>query len=60
MDPASYYAQFYRSGTDSDGRISPFHSPGVTTKYNGNAAVLSPQTSQSAQEVCTFQELATF
>ncbi|KAH7843507.1 hypothetical protein Vadar_017433 [Vaccinium darrowii] len=51
MDPASYYAQFYRSGTDSDGRISPFHSPGVTTKYNGNAAVLSPQTSQSAQEV---------
>ncbi|KAI8012353.1 GBF-interacting protein 1 [Camellia lanceoleosa] len=50
FDAASCYAQFYRSGTDSDGRISPFHSPGVTVKYNGNVAVLSPQTSQSAQE----------
>ncbi|XP_057474401.1 uncharacterized protein LOC130762662 isoform X2 [Actinidia eriantha] len=50
FDPASYYAQFYRSGADSDGRISPFHSSGVTTKYNGNVAMLSPQTSQSAQE----------
>ncbi|KAG5551419.1 hypothetical protein RHGRI_009739 [Rhododendron griersonianum] len=50
LDPASYYAQFYRSGTDSDGRISPFHATGVATKYNGNAAVLSPQTSQSTQE----------
>ncbi|KAL7216466.1 hypothetical protein ACSBR1_028413 [Camellia fascicularis] len=50
IDPASYYAQFYRSGADGDGRISPFHSPGVAMKYNGNVAVLSPQTSQSAQE----------
>lgn len=50
FDPASYYAQFYRSGADSDGRISPFPSPGVAAKYNGNVAVLSPQTSQSPQE----------
>uniref|UniRef100_A0A5B7ACS6 GBF-interacting protein 1 N-terminal domain-containing protein n=1 Tax=Davidia involucrata TaxID=16924 RepID=A0A5B7ACS6_DAVIN len=50
FDPTSYYAQFYRSGADSDGRISPFHPPGVSTKYNGNVAVLSPQTSQSPQE----------
>lgn len=50
FDPASYYAQFYRSGSDSDGRISPFQSPGVVPKYNGNVAVLSPQTSQSPQE----------
>lgn len=51
FDPASYYAQFYRSGADSDGRISPFHTPGVATKYNGNVAVLSQQASQSSQEV---------
>jgi len=50
FDPASYYAQFYRSGTDGDGRISPFHSPGVSTKYNGNVAVLSQQTTQPVQE----------
>ncbi|GFZ07571.1 flocculation protein [Actinidia rufa] len=50
FDPASYYAQFYRSGVDSDGRISPFHSSGVATKHNGNVAMLSPQTSQSAEE----------
>lgn len=50
FDPATYYAQFYRSGSDSDGRISPFQSPGVVPKYNGNVAVLSPQTSQSPQE----------
>ncbi|XP_057466037.1 GBF-interacting protein 1-like isoform X1 [Actinidia eriantha] len=50
FDPASYYAQFFRSGADSDGRISPFHSSGVTTKFNGNVAVLSPQPSQSAEE----------
>ncbi|XP_052178020.1 GBF-interacting protein 1-like isoform X3 [Diospyros lotus] len=50
LDPASYYAQFYRSGADSDGRISPFHPPAVATKYNGNVAMLSPQTSQTAQE----------
>ncbi|KAK9077418.1 hypothetical protein SSX86_005755 [Deinandra increscens subsp. villosa] len=47
FDPAGYYPQFYRSGGDSDGRISPFHTP----KYNGNVPVLSQQTSQSSQEV---------
>lgn len=52
FDP-SYYAQFYRSGAESDGRLSPFPSPGVATKYNGNLAVLSPSSSQSPQEVCT-------
>lgn len=50
IDPTSYYAQFYRSGADSDGRISPFHPAGVATKYSGNFAMLSPQTSQSPQE----------
>ncbi|CAL1393036.1 unnamed protein product [Linum trigynum] len=50
FDPASYYAQFYRSGADGDGRVSPFPSPGVATKYNGNVAVLPPHTSQSPQE----------
>ncbi|KAK3034019.1 hypothetical protein RJ639_033304 [Escallonia herrerae] len=50
FDPASYYAQFYRSGADPDGRISPFHSAGVATKYNGNVAMLSSQVSQSSQE----------
>lgn len=49
IDPTSYY-QFYRSSADGDGHISPFHSAGVSTKYNGNVAVVPPQTSQSAQE----------
>lgn len=52
FDPTSYYAQFYRSGADSDGRLSPFPSPGVSTKYNGNVGVLPPS-SQSPQEVCS-------
>ncbi|KAK1431087.1 hypothetical protein QVD17_14308 [Tagetes erecta] len=47
FDPVGYYPQFYRSGGDSDGRISPFHAP----KYNGNVPVLSQQISQSSQEV---------
>ncbi|KAI7748467.1 hypothetical protein M8C21_005063 [Ambrosia artemisiifolia] len=51
FDPASYYAQFYRSGTDMDGRISPFHSTGVSTKFNANIPVLSPQASHSSHEV---------
>ncbi|KAM0063107.1 putative GBF-interacting protein [Helianthus debilis subsp. tardiflorus] len=51
FDPASYYAQFYRSGADVDGRISPFHSTGVPTKFNANIPVLSPQASHSSQEV---------
>ncbi|XP_015076395.1 GBF-interacting protein 1-like isoform X2 [Solanum pennellii] len=46
IDPTSYYAQYYRSSVDGDGRISPFHSAGVSTKYNGNVAVVPPQTSQ--------------
>nr|GLL24233.1 uncharacterized protein LOC109159086 isoform X2 [Ipomoea trifida] len=50
FDPTSYYAQFYRSGVDGDGRISPFHSTGVQAKFNGNVAVVSPQTPQSIQE----------
>lgn len=49
IDP-SYYAQFYRASADSDGRISPFHSAGVSTQYNGNVAVVPPHTSQSPQE----------
>lgn len=51
FDPTSYYAQFYRSGADSDGRVSPFPAPAVAAKYNGNVAVLPPHTSQSPQEV---------
>ncbi|XP_057792899.1 GBF-interacting protein 1-like isoform X2 [Salvia miltiorrhiza] len=50
FDPANYYAQFYRSGMDSDGRISPFHAAGAANKYNGNAALVSAQTSQNPQE----------
>ncbi|KAE8713090.1 hyphally regulated cell wall protein 3-like isoform X2 [Hibiscus syriacus] len=48
FDPAAYYAQFYRSSSDTDGRVSPFAS-GVATKYNGNVAVFPPQTSQSQE-----------
>ncbi|XP_077217604.1 uncharacterized protein LOC143851971 isoform X2 [Tasmannia lanceolata] len=48
FDPSSsYYTQFYRPGIDGDGRFSPLHAPGATTKYNGNIAA---QTGQSAQE----------
>ncbi|KAH0744975.1 hypothetical protein KY290_032968 [Solanum tuberosum] len=47
IDP-SYYPHFYRSNADSDGRISPFHSAGVSTQYN--VAVVPPHTSQSPQE----------
>ncbi|KAL7086496.1 hypothetical protein ACP275_13G006000 [Erythranthe tilingii] len=50
FDPASYYAQFYRAGLDSDGRISPFHSAGAANKYNGNAGLVSAQSSHSPQE----------
>ncbi|XP_059318360.1 GBF-interacting protein 1-like isoform X2 [Lycium ferocissimum] len=49
VDPTGYYAQFYRSSADSDGRISPFHSAGVS-QYNGSVAVVPPHTSQSSQE----------
>ncbi|XP_029152814.2 uncharacterized protein [Arachis hypogaea] len=52
FDPTSYYAQFYRSGADGDGRLSPFPSAGAATKYNGNVAVLPASNSQSPQEVC--------
>lgn len=57
FDPTSYYAQFYRSAADSDGRISPFHSAGISTKYNGNVSMLSPQASQPSQEVCLYYKL---
>ncbi|KAI6673461.1 hypothetical protein NL676_001367 [Syzygium grande] len=50
FDPTSYYAQFYRSGIDTDGRLSPFSSPGVATKYNDSVGVLQQQTSQPSQE----------
>ncbi|CAK8537724.1 unnamed protein product [Lathyrus sativus] len=50
LDPAGYYAQFYRPGTDSDGRLSPFASAAATTKYNGNITVLPAPNSQSPQE----------
>ncbi|XP_010551966.1 PREDICTED: GBF-interacting protein 1-like [Tarenaya hassleriana] len=50
IDPASYYAQFYHSNSDSDGRVSPFISPGVATKFNGSVTVLPPHSSQSLQE----------
>ncbi|XP_060186953.1 GBF-interacting protein 1-like isoform X3 [Lycium barbarum] len=49
VDPTGYYAQFYRSSADSDGRISPFHSAGVS-QYNGSVAVVPSHTSQSSQE----------
>ncbi|KAK5818104.1 GBF-interacting protein 1-like [Gossypium arboreum] len=49
FDPATYYAQFYRSSVDNDGRVSPFASSGVAAKYNGNVSVLPPQTSQSQE-----------
>ncbi|XP_020236785.1 GBF-interacting protein 1-like isoform X1 [Cajanus cajan] len=50
LDPASYYAQFYRTGADSDGCLSPFSTAGANTKYNGSVAVLPAPTSQSPQE----------
>ncbi|XP_077222702.1 GBF-interacting protein 1-like isoform X2 [Tasmannia lanceolata] len=46
----NYYTQYYRPGTDNDGRFSPFVAPGAATKYNGNIAVLSAQNGQSPQE----------
>ncbi|XP_042007026.1 GBF-interacting protein 1-like isoform X1 [Salvia splendens] len=51
FDPASYYALFYRSGMDSDGRISPFLAAGAANKYNGNPAMVSAQTSQNPEEL---------
>ncbi|KAK3405141.1 GBF-interacting protein 1 isoform X2 [Eucalyptus grandis] len=50
FDPAIYPAQFYRSGIDTDGRLSPFSSPGVATKYNDSVGVLQQQASQPSQE----------
>ncbi|KAL2327170.1 hypothetical protein Fmac_020597 [Flemingia macrophylla] len=52
IDPTSYYAHVHHSGADSDGLLSSFPSTEVTTKYNGNAAVLPAPNSQSVQEVC--------
>ncbi|GJV52799.1 hypothetical protein Tco_1448540 [Tanacetum coccineum] len=42
FDPASYYAHFYHSGADGDGRMSPFHSTGPT-EFNGYVPMLSSQ-----------------
>ncbi|MED6162821.1 hypothetical protein PIB30_074101 [Stylosanthes scabra] len=50
FDPTSYYAQFYRIGADSDGRLSPFPSAGTTTKYTSNVAVMPTSNSQSPPE----------
>ncbi|XP_020231122.1 GBF-interacting protein 1-like isoform X2 [Cajanus cajan] len=50
IDPTSYYAHIHRSGADSDGHLSSFPSTEVTTKYNGNAAVLPAPNSQSVHE----------
>ncbi|CAN7113249.1 unnamed protein product [Brassica rapa subsp. narinosa] len=46
FDTASYYAQFYRPGLDSDGRVSPF----AASKFNGNVTGLPPHSSQTMQE----------
>ncbi|CAN6926660.1 unnamed protein product [Brassica oleracea] len=46
FDTASYYAQFYRPGPDSDGRVSPF----AASKFNGNVTGLPPHSSQTMQE----------
>ncbi|GAB2215106.1 hypothetical protein Drorol1_Dr00019481 [Drosera rotundifolia] len=50
VDPASLYAQLYRSAVDSEGRISPFSMAGVPTKYDGNVAELAMQASESPAE----------
>ncbi|KAI3911282.1 hypothetical protein MKX01_004509 [Papaver californicum] len=50
FDPASYYSQVYRAGTEGDGRFSPLLTPASTTKYSGNIALLSSQAGQSPQE----------
>ncbi|KAL5064019.1 hypothetical protein RYX36_025756 [Vicia faba] len=49
FDP-NYYAQYYRSGADNEGRLSPLPSAGVTTKYNGGVPVLPTPSSQSLQD----------
>ncbi|KAF8082057.1 hypothetical protein N665_0850s0009 [Sinapis alba] len=46
FDTASYYAQFYRSGPDSEGRVSPF----AASKFNGNVTAFPPHSSQTMQE----------
>ncbi|XP_026392957.1 GBF-interacting protein 1-like isoform X3 [Papaver somniferum] len=52
FDPANYYSQVYRAGTDGDGRFSPLLAPAAAaaTKFNGNIALLSSQAGQSPQE----------
>ncbi|RDX70595.1 GBF-interacting protein 1, partial [Mucuna pruriens] len=50
IDPTGYYVHIHRSGADSDGRLSPFPSTGVTAKYNSNAALLPTPNPQSVQE----------
>ncbi|MQL79466.1 hypothetical protein Taro_011905, partial [Colocasia esculenta] len=51
FDPSTgYYTQIYPPGGDSNGRFSPFLAPDTAAKYNGNLAILPPQTVQTAQE----------
>ncbi|KAI3708192.1 hypothetical protein L2E82_37327 [Cichorium intybus] len=50
FDPSSYY---------NDGRVSPFHLPGVPPKYNGNVPVLSSQSSQEVGNSLMSTPLAT-
>ncbi|KAI4364116.1 hypothetical protein MLD38_020250 [Melastoma candidum] len=50
LDPASYYAQIYRSSLDGDCRLSPFTSHEIATRYNDYAAALPQQSSQPTQE----------
>lgn len=57
VDPSSFYAQFYRSGADSDVHASPFPAHVAAARYNGNVAVLPSQTSQSLTEVCMLTSL---
>lgn len=59
VDPSSFYAQYYRSGADSDGRVSPFPAHGAAAKYSGNVAVLPSQPSQSPPEVGNSMVLST-
>ncbi|XP_057526082.1 GBF-interacting protein 1-like isoform X2 [Amaranthus tricolor] len=43
VDPSSFYTQYYRSGAESDARVSPFPIHEVASKYSGNVAALSLQ-----------------
>ncbi|KAL9261880.1 GBF-interacting protein 1-like protein [Drosera capensis] len=59
VDPASLYAQLYRSAVDSDGHISPFSMAGVPTKYDGIVAELATQASESPTEGANLLAMST-